>query len=836
MFLTLWRKLTNPMSRSFRRGHTRARRRFSCPLELEYLENRLVPATHTWIGAPNGQWSNPNNWIGGTPLGDSTADLDFSEDASAVVNGEVSTVNDLSGLTIRNIFFHNKIYNYIHTGNAITLTGDIWDDGDLSSGLNLIDFDIALSAAPQHNFTCHFSTSPGMGWGIDRPLTSLGPTAVNIWGAGTVGLSGKNTYSGPTYVNDGTLVGYLPSSGAVTVQGGATWHVETNAATGPEAIGSLSGNGNVCLDYYQSNLTVGGDNSSTAWNGVISGTASLIKQGSGTLTLGGLNTFAGGTTIAAGTILEVAQGLPSTGLVTVNSGGTLQLNDCSDSIGSLTGWGNVNLYGSSLFTGNDGTSTTFSGVISGSGTLYKEGAGTFTLSGPIPSGFGRVSARDNLGAIEIDAGTLQLGLTNAIGYGCAVTVEAGPILARARWDLNGHSDAIGSLSGPGGVTLGSANLFTGYDDTTTNFAGGISGTGSLYKEGTGTFTLAGQNLYTGGTFIDDGTLQLGDANALASATAVTVATGAIFDVNGNTDQVKTLTGTGKVTLGNGDLYVGDSSTTIFSGPISGAGTLSKEGSGTLTLTGPNTYANTVIDNGKLLVGVAGAVSSSGAVTVNSSGTFDLNNLNVSIGSLSGTGNVTMGSGSLYVITSISVNANFGGVISGTGSLYKQGAGTLTLSGINTYTGETYVFDGTLLVNGTLDPSGQVEVGSGAELWGSGVVGNVDITSGGLLFPNMNGGDAVLKTGKVWFGSASKFTVRVGQSVKASGTVDLSNGPTLNAQLGQFPAKIGDVYTIIQGAAIIGTFQGLPDGSKVNIGGQVFVIHYTATSVTLTRIS
>ena len=136
--------------------------------------------------------------------------------------------------------------------------------------------------------------------------------------------------------------------------------------------------------------------------------------------------------------------------------------------------------------------------------------------------------------------------------------------------------------------------------------------------------------------------------------------------------------------------------------------------------------------------------------VNAAGTFNCNNLDVTIGSLSGKGSVNLGKRCSVHRRRRHANVDFGGVVSGSGSLYKEAAGTLSLSGANTYTGETYVYGGTLLVTGLLSSSGTVEITSGAALWGLGTVGNVDVISGGLLFPNVNGGKAVLKTGKVWF--------------------------------------------------------------------------------------
>ncbi len=844
MFLTLWRKLTHRITRASRRGQTLARRRPFCRLELENLETRLVPATHTWLGATDdGLWSNPNNWNGGTPSGDSAAALVFPDLGSLQVSGPAQNYdpeNDLPGLTIQSINFNNPAdMDYWFKGKPVTLTGNFVDSGGEAGafGGDIVGMGIVISPGSLF-FDCKDGTID-----MGGPLSSLGVASLNKIGSGELVL-GNDTHVGPTNIYQGPLTTESLSNGsAVTVLGGATFNVGDPIAKSIQfTIGSLAGTGTVNLNG--NSLTVGGDNTPTDWGGTITGTGKLVKAGTGTFTLGGQDTYTGGTTIAAGTLYN-DEGFPTTGTVTVSAGATLQMSGSIDDAGSLAGAGTVNLVDCSFSVGEDNSSTTFSGILSGSGTLVKVGSGTFTLTGPTPA-VGRLLPRDYLGAIEVYSGTLQLGVSNVIAPTCAVTVDAGPLLARARWDLNGHSDAIGSLAGVGAVTLGGGNLYTGYDNTPTTFSGNISGTGGLYKEGTGTFTLS-PCTYSGVTEVDAGTLQMGASSTVIGTSAVTVEAGATFDLNNYSDSIGSLSGAGHVTLGNGILFgnvnlaVGclstgyDNTSTTFSGVMSGQGSLYKEGTGTFTLTGPNTQWQTVIDAGTLRVGNIRALPSTEAVVVNARGTFDLNNLSVTIGSLSGTGNVKLGGGSLNVVVAGNVNTDFGGVIGGTGSLYKQGAGTLSLSGSSTYTGETFVYGGTLLVTGSLSPSGVVEVTSGASLWGSGMVGNVDVTYGGLLFPNVNGGIAMLKTGKVWFDASTIFTVCLGQSLSASGTVDLSNGPMLNTQLGQLPTHIGGTYTIIQGTAIIGTFQGLPEHSKININGQVFQIHYSATSVVLTRI-
>jgi YVTN family beta-propeller protein/autotransporter-associated beta strand protein len=152
-----------------------------------------------------------------------------------------------------------------------------------------------------------------------------------------------------------------------------------------------------------------------------------------------------------------------------------------------------------------GNNATLSGAISGAGGLTKTGLGTLTLSG----------AGSYLGPTMVNVGTLQGGSANAFSPNSAYTVTNGATL-----DLNNFNQAVGSLAGAGAVTLGSATLTAGQDNTTTIFAGAISGSGGLTKTGTGTMTLSGHNLYTGATAIDAGTLSVNGSIATSSLTMV----------------------------------------------------------------------------------------------------------------------------------------------------------------------------------------------------------------------------------------------------------------------------------------------------------------------------
>ena len=127
--------------------------------------------------------------------------------------------------------------------------------------------------------------------------------------------------------------------------------------------------------------------------GTVTGSGALIKQGAGTLTMSGANTYTGTTTISAGT-LSVTGSLADTTAVTVASGATYNVG-ANDTIASIAGAGAVNLNSYTLTVG-DANSTTYSGVMSGTGNLIKQGAGTLTMSGANPYS----------GGTTVNAGTL----------------------------------------------------------------------------------------------------------------------------------------------------------------------------------------------------------------------------------------------------------------------------------------------------------------------------------------------------------------------------------------------------------------------------------------------
>jgi autotransporter-associated beta strand protein len=262
----------------------------------------------------------------------------------------------------------------------------------------------------------------------------------------------------------------------------------------------------------------------------------------GTLTVGSNNALGTGPLIFAELFPGLGSSLTSNGSYSIANNFTV--NGSEGDIGgnhnlTFTGTGNLVNSGGKLAVANSAT-TTFAGSIVGAGGVT-QAAGTVLLS----------AVNGYAGPTMITTGTLRLAVDNALPSASALTV-AGPGI----FDLNNKNVTIGSLAGSGSVTLGTGNLSTGADNTSTSFSGSIAGTGGLTKIGTGTLTLSGANTYMGATAINGGVLRVGANNVLPSGAIITVAAGATLDLNSNNLSLGSLAGSGNVILGSGTLTVG----------------------------------------------------------------------------------------------------------------------------------------------------------------------------------------------------------------------------------------------------------------------------------------
>lgn len=408
--------------------------------------------------------------------------------------------------------------------------------------------------------------------------------------------------------------------------------------------------------------------------------------------------------------------------------------------------------------------------------------------------------------------------------------------------VSGSSTSGVALTGP--VTL--SNNFQStlptylYGATTFDVSGTaqinavITGPNSLTL-GSGILELGAANTYSGGTIVTGGTLRLGTGGSLLSTGALTI-NGGTFDLAGRTQTVGTLSGTGgTLALGAGTLTAGNANSTTLSSVITGSGSFVKQGTGTLTLLGANTYSGGTTVSAGVLQGTT--TSLQGAIVNNASVAFNQTNNGTYAGNMSGGGSLTkLGTGTVILTGtnsytggttvsggvlqghttslqgSIVNNASvvfdqasagtYAGNMSGSGSLTKIGAGVLTVSGNNSYTGGTTVSagtfrlgsatalptDGALTVNGgTLDFNGiNVTIGSLAGVGGTLSLGTSTLTvaeAGGTTFAGTltgTGGVTKTGTGTLNLTGANTYT---GPTTVSGGRLAINGSITSNVTVG-----------------------------------------------------
>ena len=283
-----------------------------------------------------------------------------------------------------------------------------------------------------------------------------------------------------------------------------------------------------------------------------------------------------------------------------------------------------------------------------------------------------------------------------------------------------------------------------------------------------------------------GHMQLNAADLISNTTAINLTGSTSLDLNGNNETIGSLSGSGTIGLGAGTLTITENSSNTYSGVISGSGGITKSGTGTLTLSGANTYTGaTVINAGTVIVSNAsGLGNTTSSLSVASGGTLSINNVDLSVGSLSGAGSISLGS-QTFTITQ-SVDGTFSGVLSGAGALTKAGAAVLTLSGTNTYSGITNINAGTLAIANAR--------GLGSSASGTNVLSNAFLDINGV-----NIGSEEL--------SLSNATLRSSGVATVNGAISFTNSSsnTINAALTSLTLNgnlTGTATLTLQGAGSI----------------------------------
>lgn len=768
------------------------------------------PPSVTWSGGgSDSNWSRPANWSPSVSLG--------GTEAITFAGSGATTVNDVASGQFRGFTFASGAGAFTLTGNAVSLANDVINN---SSNLQTINLNLTLQQATS------FTTNAGGGnltiggiiaGGTAAPLTKLG--------SGTLVLSGNNTYTGGTFIAAGILqtnnsAALGGATGGITFSGGTLQYTAASAGQDWSSRFKYSTAAAITLDTNGQSVSLAGGIDA-------SNTAGLVKSGLGTLNLSGSNTYLGGTTITAGTVNASGTSPLSNGSLTLNnpntgSGTAVVLNIYSSlGSGSLSGslatpatgtnTATIAIANGQTFTVNQSADGIYAGTLSGSGSFVRTGAGLLTLSG----------ASTYTGTTTVTAGILKAGvasvanISGAFGKNSALTLAN---TAGAAIDLNGYNTQIGSLAGGGAaggnVILGGATLTSGANNASTTYAGVISGSGNLYKTGSGSLTLQRANTYTGKTVIDGGMLvidtsngslpdaKLGAVPATFQADNITITNGGTLYWVDGTDYHE-LNAKRGIYLDNGmQNLISSQGDWFLMSVISGPGGLSHGNIGQggyrrLYLYGANTFTGDTKFDGTGSTSAYGGIEMSNPLALQYSA-FDTSSIGSKLGNpaalvLGGlVGSVNLANLlNNTALTSLTlqpqvagVTKTYSGTIVGAAgmTLTKTGPGTQVLGGINTYTGLTSVNGGKLTISatGTINASSGVSIGAGEFNYNSATALSKSVsfsTSGGIL----SGSGTITPLVTV----SSNNTLAPGNS--AIGTLSFGTGLSL---AGSYAAQLG----------------------------------------------
>lgn len=667
------------------------------------------------------------------------------------VNG--GTFTDLSTST-----FNLNIVNATNIANTTTLAGALNGDasGNRTTALGATVTGLSLANGQNIQFRFLFSV------GTNSKAVAIDDVSVTFNGAPA---------SGNFWVGDDSVLG---GSGTWTASGGSSWRTTNTDGTGAAfdaaqpanfggtSAGTVTVSGTVApqegINFNTTGYTVtegtinlagsaSANNTISTGSGVtatinseLTGTTGMTKSGAGNLTLGGTNSYSGGTTISAGTLALVGSGsLNAT--ATVSNSGTFDiagLSGSSTTIGSIGGSGAIVLGSKELITGGEGTDTNVSGVISGTGgALTKNGAGNMTLSGSGANTFTGVTTVNagNLtlsktagtnaiaGNLSVSGGTVRFGANNQIADGSAVSMSSGSI------EMAAITETVGSFAITGGALNGSGTL------TASTYA--LNGGTIAANLGVGTATASSGTTNLNGTLggtlnVSGGTVVLGSSNRIADGSSVSISSGAL-NLGANSDTIGSFVITGGALNGSGTL-------TAATYALSGGSVNASLGAGAATASAGSTTLNgtlsgsLAVSGGTVTLGAAERIANSSTVSV-SSGTLNLSGFTETTGALTTTGGE---------ISNGTLNAASYALGGGTISANLTGSGAMSVTaGSNTLSGNNSGYNGAVAISGgTINASSNDALGGGA----------VTMTGGQIL-----GGDSVIVSNSITIGSVSSNT-------------------------------------------------------------------------------
>jgi autotransporter-associated beta strand protein len=579
-----------------------------------------------------------------------------------------------AGATPAGAWGTNNFWSTDPNGGAATAAWTVGDTAVFSAGTDATSaFTVNLSA-PQ--------TAAGVT--VEEGTVSLTGSALTISGAGVIAVNSGAVFSIPNMGN----VLYPGAGGTVQLNGGTFRN--TIAGVGSQI---LTANAGIVIGAAGGTIDIP-TAGSTVFNGVISGPGNtLTKTGIGEFR--GLSnwTFSklvvnqglyringtGGTETGFGAV----PGAVTADAITVANGAAI-----GTSVGITTPVQRGITVTSGVATLVLSSGWTINSVITGAGGIALNGNGFTGTNQQLTLG----TVNTYQGSTTINLGTINVSVPGALPATTALIFGA-PGVATNETLTVAQNQTVASLSGGnangGVVTVSASRTFTAGDASNTTYAGNLNGAGAFTKQGSGILTIQGFDWgNTGDTTINAGALKFGNSAAGFSNTSQLILGAAgTLDMNGVTDSIGSLAGSGNIINGANLTLAGNNVTpAVYSGNYTGAAAsriLTKNGTGIQALTGSNNFTAVNFNDGRIEVGHSNAVGS-GTMAV-AAGADEL--VSTAPGIVLAN-NVTLAASALRIYATTGNSLTLNGVISGAGGLLRNdtGAGTLTLNGANTFGG------------------------------------------------------------------------------------------------------------------------------------------------------
>ncbi|MDH7794226.1 MULTISPECIES: autotransporter domain-containing protein [unclassified Beijerinckia] len=770
-----------------------------------------------WTGATSNDWFTAGNWS-----------------TSAVPTSSINAIIDTTSPNPTSVDGANAVAQTLDIGHASGGVGSltILNGGTINNGKG----SIGVNAGSSGTVTVD---GVGSAW-VNSGILSVGDF-------GTAKLDILN--GGAISSNQGFLAFNAGSNATMTVDGiGSTWTNADYVYVGANGVASLTiSNGGKVQNTF---ALVGAGNGSGTVN--VTGTGSTWTN-SGDLTVGALKTGAlvitsGGTVSSTNGVLGNVAG--STGTATVDGAGSIWTNSGSLIVGNvgvgtltISNGGKVSnswahLGGSAGSTGTvlvDGAGSTWTN----SSNLFvgNQGTGTLTISsgGVVSNASGLVGAfSGSIGTVTVDgAGSAWVNSSDVfvggIGKG-TLTISNGGTVSNG-WGYVGEgagSTGTVSVTGVGSAWANTGDITVGNNGTGTllisnggmvsnNFAilGNVVGSqGTVVVNGVGSTWATSADLSIGWNGVGALTIENGgtvssafgglSVNIGAVGTAVVDGAGSTWTNTGNL--IVGVRGIGILTIANGGVV--SNADGILGYDPGATGTVTVEGSNSVWTNSGNLTVGRD-GAGTLTIANRGVVSASGVVLIASqAGSIGTLNIGGAVGALAtaaGTLNAAnlvfgLGTGAIN-FNHTDTNYTFAPAISGVGTINQVAGNTVLTADSSGFAGATTITGGRLAVNGSLANS-LVTVSGGGILGGNGIVGGIVANAGGIIAPGNSIGTLNVN-GNISQAAGSTYQVELTSTglsdlVKATGTVTIANGATLNViKLDAAPYALGTHYTVLQ---------------------------------------